>query len=86
MDKSAEPIDISTDTHEPEDVQIHTTFTESSLTSFGDEQDVESVDEHGVDVCSGTGSVDSHVEGSQDVGSCEGHIVGRFERGQIERW
>ena len=30
-------------------------------------------------VCLGTGSDDSHIEGSQDVGSSDGHSVGCFE-------
>ena len=58
-------------------MQIHN----SSLTRFGvgGEHDVESVDEHGFDVCSGKGSDESHIEGSQDVGSFVGQDVGRCD-------
>ena len=70
----SESSDISTNIHEQEDMQIRTKFVESTLTRFGGEQDVDSFDEHIVDVClgSGTGSDDSHIEGSQDVGCFAG--------------
>ena len=64
--------DISTDVHEQvqEYVQIHN----SSLMRFevGGEHDVESVDEQSFDVCPGKGPDESHIEGSQDVGSFVG--------------